>query len=139
MGVAKRHLEVPALQVGPVADALDLEPLLEAVGDALDHVRDQAPREPVQRTVLPTVGGARDGQGAIVDRHLHVGVDLLVELALGALDGDSAGPDVDLDAFGDLDWLSSDSAHHCSPDVRDDLSTDAPLTGLVAGHDAARG
>src|SRR3954453_10749186 len=27
----------------------------------------------------------------------------------------------------------------CSPDVRDDLATDTPLTGLVAGHDAARG
>src|SRR4051794_12713826 len=27
----------------------------------------------------------------------------------------------------------------CSPDVRDDLAADAPLPGLVAGHDAARG
>src|SRR3954466_14196808 len=49
------------LQVGPVADALDLEAPLEAVGDPFDHVRDQAPGEAVQRPVLAAVGGPLDG------------------------------------------------------------------------------
>ena len=56
MRVAERHLQVLALELGAVADALDLELLLEAVGDALDHVRDQAAGEPVQGAVLAAVG-----------------------------------------------------------------------------------
>ncbi len=58
--VADRELEVRAGQRGAVADALDLEALLEAVGDALDHVRDERAREPVQRAVLAAVGRAGD-------------------------------------------------------------------------------
>src|SRR5512139_512767 len=111
MGEAERQFERLALEVRAVADALDLQAPLEAVGDALDHVGDQAPGEPVEGTVLAAVGGTVDGQGAVLDRHLHVAVDVLAELALRALDADRAGPDVDLDAIGDLDWLSSDSAH----------------------------
>ena len=56
--VAEREHELVALELGAVADALDLEPLLEAVGDALDHVRDQAAGEAVQRAVLAAVGRA---------------------------------------------------------------------------------
>ena len=64
--VAERQLEGLALELGAVADALDLEALLEAVGDALDHVRDQAAGQPVQGAVLAAVGRALDGQGAVV-------------------------------------------------------------------------
>src|SRR5215212_3007543 len=39
--VAQRELEVDALELGAVADALDLERLAEAVGDPRDHVGDQ--------------------------------------------------------------------------------------------------
>src|SRR6185295_11619016 len=57
MRVAQRQLEVLALELGPVADALDLEPLLEALGDPLDHVGDQAAGEAVQGAMLAPVGG----------------------------------------------------------------------------------
>src|SRR6185437_4291711 len=40
---AELHLEVGALERRAVADALDLEPLREAVHDPGDHVRDQGP------------------------------------------------------------------------------------------------
>src|SRR5256885_9794326 len=49
MAEAELHLEVGPLQRGAVADALDLEPLGEPVGDARDHVRDQRPGEAVDR------------------------------------------------------------------------------------------
>ena len=109
--VAERHLEVLAFQLRAVADALDLEPLLEAVGDALDHVRDQAAGQPVQGAVLAAVGRARDGDGAVRLLDLHVRREAWLELALRALDGDAARGDLDRDGLGDGDWLSSDSAH----------------------------
>ena len=109
--VAERHLQVLALELRPVADALDLELLLEAVGDALDHVRDQAAGEAVQGAVLAAVGRARDGDRAVRLLDLHVRREALVELALGALDRDPARGDLDRDGLGQLDGLSSDSAH----------------------------
>ena len=60
VAVADQQLEVVALDAGAVADADDLETLLEAVGDALDHVGDERPREPVQRAVLAAVGRPLD-------------------------------------------------------------------------------
>src|SRR4051812_39993134 len=71
VGVAERHLEVTALQCRAVADALDLQRLLKAGGDALDHVGDERARQAVQRPVLAAVGRALDEQ-----------------LAIGLLDGD---------------------------------------------------
>ena len=59
MRVADGELEVAALELGAVADTLDLEVLLEAVRHALDHVRDERAREPVQRAILAAVGGPR--------------------------------------------------------------------------------
>src|SRR5450759_4304482 len=41
VGVADGQLEVLALQLGAIADALDLQPLFEARRHTLDHVRDQ--------------------------------------------------------------------------------------------------
>ena len=111
VGVAERHLEGLALELGAVADALDLEAALVALGDALDHVRDQAAGEAVQGAVLAAVGRALDVDGAVVDGDLHVADEGLGQLALRALDRDLAGLDVDVDAVGDLDRLFSDSAH----------------------------
>ena len=51
---------VGALRLGAVADADDLEFLLEAVGDADDHVVDEAAGEAVQGTVLALVVGTLD-------------------------------------------------------------------------------
>src|SRR4051794_29421352 len=44
--VAEGELEVAALELGAIADALDLQALLEARGDALDHVRHERARQP---------------------------------------------------------------------------------------------
>ena len=58
MRVAERQLEVTAAQLRPVADALDLEALLEAGCHALHHVGHQRPGQPVQRAMLATIGRA---------------------------------------------------------------------------------
>src|SRR5439155_18946646 len=58
--IADVELEVGAAHRGAIADALDLQALLEALRDALDHVRDQAARETVQRAVLAPLGRALD-------------------------------------------------------------------------------
>ena len=70
--VAERHLQALAFQRRPVADALDLQFLLEAVGDALDHVRDQAAGEAVKGAMLASIGGAGDGDRAVRLLDLHV-------------------------------------------------------------------
>src|SRR6266542_1942379 len=53
-GVREPHHELHAerLRLGLVTDALDLERLHEPRRDAVDHVGDERPREPVQRLVL---------------------------------------------------------------------------------------
>ena len=70
--VAERQHELLALELGAVADALDLEALLEAVRDALDHVRDQAAGEAVQGAVLAAVGGPGDEDLAVLLLHVDV-------------------------------------------------------------------
>src|SRR5215211_6078484 len=47
MRVADVELDRRSAQGGAVADAVELEALLETLGDALDHVRDQRSRQAV--------------------------------------------------------------------------------------------
>jgi hypothetical protein len=111
MGEPDAQLEVRASQAGPVADALDLEAFLEAFRHTLDHVRDQRPGEPVERTILAALRrpGDQNRLAVLLDR--HPGWDLLGELPQRSVDLDAAGPDRDHDAGGKLDWLSTDTAH----------------------------
>src|SRR4029077_2416338 len=123
-------------QGGAIANALNFQALFEAVGDALDHVRDQAAGEPVQGTVLAAVGRAGDGDDAVLLLDLHVGREGLPQLALRALDGDVDRADLNRDGVGDGDGLSSDPAHLKSPNVGDDLAADSLRARFVAGHHA---
>src|SRR5829696_6822561 len=72
--VAERQHELLALELCAVADALDLEALLEAVRHALDHVRNQAAGEAVERAVLAAVGRALDEDLAVLLLHADVAV-----------------------------------------------------------------
>src|SRR6202030_1705086 len=106
--VADVQLEIVALQGGAVADALDLELLLEPLRDAFDHVRDQRAGETVQRAVLAALGRARHGQGAVVLRDLHARGHLLLEGAQRTGHRHTTGIDRDGDAVGNLDWSFAD-------------------------------
>src|SRR3954467_12990392 len=81
--VAERELEVGALERGAVADALDLQRLGEAGGDALDHVRDQRSRQAVQRAVLGAVGRPADEELLALLDDLDVARLALLEIAAG--------------------------------------------------------
>ena len=68
VGVADRQHEVLALLLGLVADALDLQRLLVAVGHALDHVGEQRAGQAVQGLALLLVVGAGDDEVAVLLR-----------------------------------------------------------------------
>ena len=83
---AERQLQVRALELSAVADALDFERLGEAGGDAGDHVVQQRTREAVQGALLTFVVGAGDRDGAVFAVELRwSGGNCAGEFALGAL------------------------------------------------------
>ena len=69
-GAAKLHgmaetelqLEIGALEDRPIADPDDVELSAETLGDPLDHVGEQRPRQAVQRPALPLIVSAGDGE-----------------------------------------------------------------------------
>src|SRR4051812_29608416 len=109
--VADLKLDVAALQDRAVADALDLEALLEALGHAGDHVRDQRAGEAVERAVVAAVGRARDDELAVLLLDRDVARLALLERPARAGDAHDLGLDRDLDAGGDGDGLLTDSRH----------------------------
>ena len=109
--VADLQLEVVALERGAVADALDLEPLLEALRDALDHVRDQGARQAVQLAVGSALGRTGHGDRAALLLDLHALRHDLLERAERARDRDAAGLQLNGHAGGDFDGCFSDSTH----------------------------
>src|SRR5205823_4350527 len=84
--VADIEPEVRALHRGTVADALQLEPLLETLRDALDHVRDQRPRQAVQRAIVAALGRTRHREDTVGLLDLHARGHVLGQLAERAVD-----------------------------------------------------
>src|SRR5262249_20243394 len=108
-----REDDSPLLHAGLVADALDLEALLKALGNALNHVVDQAAGQAVQGTVLPLVVGARDldGLGLLIVLDAHVWMIGQFELAPGPPGPALAIGPLDLDAGRNGHRLLADSRH----------------------------
>src|SRR3954469_3722976 len=111
VGVAERELEVAALELGAVADALDLQRLREARGDALHHVGDERAGQPVQRTVLRAVRRAADEQLAVLLADLDGARLALLERAARPGHAHDLGLDRHADRVGDGDGLASDARH----------------------------
>jgi hypothetical protein len=114
--VAERELEVAALERGAVADALQLQALLEALGDALDHVGHERARQAVQAPVLAAVGRARDGQDAVLLLDADVAALALGQRAARAgdvhdlrldHDGDAEGTGMGLRPMRDMGYQTS--------------------------------
>src|SRR5690606_23382350 len=102
-----------ALVLAAEPHAVDLELLLEAVGDAFHRVRDERARQAVLRAIVAVIAGARHGQLAVLDLHLEARVDDDFERALGALDLDHAAiGDGGPDALRQRDGRPTDARHH---------------------------
>src|SRR6476646_8661007 len=101
--VADAELEVGALERRAVADALDLELLLEALRHALDHVRDQRPGQAVERAILAALGRAGDGDRVLFLRDLYPRRDVLRQLAERPVDHHAPRRDRHGDARGNFD------------------------------------
>jgi hypothetical protein len=88
---------------------MDLEPLLEAVGDPLDHVRHQRAAEPVQRAALALVVRAPDVDDVAFPLHRDRARHPLAEGPPGPGHGDGVILQVELDAPRELDGEVADA------------------------------
>src|SRR5262249_4059786 len=126
-----------ALDLGAVADADHVEALGEARRDAGDHVRDERPHQAVHRLGALLVAVAIDPDLGPGHLDLAVRRNRLFQRAFGALHAHAAVCDLDLDALRDRHGLFSDAGHD-SPDLREQLTTDAGLARLRIGEYTAR-
>src|ERR687896_306822 len=92
------------------ADALDLELLLEALCDALDHVRDEGAREPVERAVVSALTRPRHDDLVVGLLELHAARNLLRQLAERPVHHHAPRVERNRYAGWNLDRLSSDAA-----------------------------
>jgi hypothetical protein len=111
VGEADVQLDRRSAQGRAVADALDLEPLLESLRDAFDHVRDQRSRQPVQRAILAALGRSRDDDLTVVLLDLHPWRNGLRELPEWAVHHHASRGDRDVHAAWNFDWLFADATH----------------------------
>src|SRR6266540_1068268 len=107
--VAEAEHQIVALDLDTVAHALDLELLLEAVGDPLDHVGHQRAGEPVQRAVLTLVVRALDLDDVALPLHRDGLRHLLAQRAPGPRHRDGVALLVELDARRELDGEVADA------------------------------
>src|SRR5688572_19238660 len=137
---AEREIELVALALGAVADADQLQLLLEALGDAVDHVRDQRPQRAGHRVGMPRIARRLELEAVLHFFDLDVALELLAQAAEGTLDQDLAGRDGHLDLFRQDDREVSDSGHGVlrSGDDAEHFAADAQAPRLAVGHHAAR-
>src|SRR5207342_2615869 len=105
----QREVQVLALHRGTVTDADQLELALEAVGDALDHVREDGTERTGHRDERGVVGGEQ--RIAVFNLDVHAGRLGDRQGALRALDRHVLGLDVEFDALTQGDRLLGDAGH----------------------------
>jgi hypothetical protein len=142
-GVAETEGEVErvgALGGGAVAHADDLELLDEAVGHADDHVVHQGAHQAVHGPGLTLVVGTLHQQGVTLLADGDGAGQVTLERALGALDGDVAVGDGDVDAARHRDGGLTDAGHGALlPDEAQDLAAHVALARLAVGHETLAG
>src|SRR3990172_1270912 len=138
--VAHGDLDVLAQLLRAVADALQLQRLLEPVLHAVHHVGQQRPGQAVQRPVLRLVAGARHHHLAVLQVQTHVRVKLAAQLALRALHRHRVALHLHLHRGGDLDRLLAYARHALDhlPDVAEQLTAGLLTPGLLPAHHTLR-
>src|SRR5215212_7153016 len=105
---------VPPLELGPVADARDLQRLREPFRHAGDGVLDQGAGEPVHRLVLGRVRRPREHEAPVLLPDLDATPDGNGQLPSRAGDLHAAAGDLDAHGRRDLDRRLTDSRHTTS-------------------------
>src|SRR6267143_2908067 len=113
MREADGEVDLLALQRRLVADPRDVQRAREPLRDAQDHVGDQRPRQAVELARAARVVGSVHADLPFVDGDLHLPVELLRDLALGALDVHEARLGGHLDLVRNLDGELADARHGC--------------------------
>ena len=143
MGVADVQDELVALLGGTIANAVDFERLLVAIGDADDHVVQQSAGQAVQSAVLLTVVGTGNEKLSAFLLDGHARLELLGQGTLGALDGDKvAVRDGDFDTRGNGNGHFTNSTHCFIPSLpheRKDFAADVSRASSLVGHNALGG
>ncbi|CAN4021128.1 Putative manganese efflux pump MntP, partial [Dysosmobacter welbionis] len=137
---AQVHDQVLTLLGHTVADAVNLQLLLVAVGHTDDHVMEQSAGQAVEAAVQLVVGRTLHGDRAAFLFKNHLRAQSLRQLALGSLNGHHITlGDIDGDAGGNGNGHSANSRHGPIPSLPNecqDLAADMELAGLLVGHDA---
>src|SRR5262249_3449066 len=108
---AELQIELLALHRRAIADAGDLELLLEALGDARPQVGDARARGAPQRPRALGFAPRLDLDGVLVHAHRHVVGEHELERPLGALHLDGLAAHVGGDARRNRDRLVADTRH----------------------------
>ena len=111
VAVAECDLQILALHGGAVADAVDLQPLLETLGDTGDEIGDQRARgAPLRAGALGLIARI-DLDLAVVELHRDVVRDNDRQCALRAFDLHGLAFDIGGDARRHRDWFFADTGH----------------------------
>src|ERR1700757_2595731 len=113
VAVAELDLKVLALQGGAIADAGDLEPALEALGNARHRIGEQRPIGPPHGPRALGVGARIDLDLAAFDLGRHIAVQRDCKRALRALHLDDLTFHAGGDAGGNRNRFFSDTRHGC--------------------------
>src|SRR5579884_522707 len=155
VGETNRQLHALVFGCRLVTDALDFQAFFVTLGDALDHVGDDAARQTVQRAREALIIGPGDADDLGVLVHLDFDEPMIGELQLLPLRSfheDFAIGDLDFDAGRNGHGLFADTRHTCSPKKISDPGSRASRNlphrteqfatqflgaGLAVAHDAA--
>ena len=134
VAVADIHNELLALLLNTVADAVDLELLLVALGNADHHIVDDGTGKSVQRAVELLIVRTLYLDYCPIDFNSHVGVDLLGKSTLGTLDCHNAVFEFRFDAGGNIYRFSSNSRHFRTSSYQMNARTSPPTFCLRASR-----
>ena len=140
VGETQVHDQVRPLLGNTVTDAVDVQLLLEALGNTDDHVVEQGAGQAVNAAMQLIVGRTFHGDRRTFLFNDHLRPQALSQFALRSLDGDHiALSNVHGNTGGNGNGHSTNS-RHCSipslPDECQDFAANVSCTSSLVGHDA---
>src|ERR1700731_229385 len=139
VAIAQLQHQVLALDRGAIADALDLQVLGEALGDAGDHVVDEGAHRPPMDAGALGLALRLHHDLAVLDHGADFAAHRQLERAELPLGRDGMPGDLDGDALRDGYGVFADTRHLVTSEhAAEDLAADIGGAGLVVRHHAMR-